>query len=259
MTKKLLLLFCSLIVAMSALCITARAQELPSGPINNLLNCSLNDGVTMAEVVEWARLQPRDDNAPNAIFFRQALFTGVLRNNSDFTIANFYPSYAEMIRRVEARSARSRIRERTFRRGADLFTCDPSTSRIVHNRFVNPGDNDGFSGDMTLMQTRFCRLRDGQTVADAWEFAQGIARNYAAAGDKSLFQMWTRELSPVGDTVAGGAVVLSAVPATPDAFGMRLDLRRNGVDPLEGLRPIPVTCDAPAMWATHAIHRGGIN
>jgi len=131
--------------------------------------------------------------------------------------------------------------------------------RLTHSPPVNPGNNDGFTGDGTLMTTRFCRLNDDKTMADAYAFAQGVASNFANAGDNSLYQMYTLELGPIGDTVAGRGMVVATVPATPEAFAERMDLRRDGLDPLEGLRPLPVSCDAPSMWFTHAIHRGGNN
>lgn len=258
MVKKAILLIAPTMVTLF-FTVAANGQEMPSGSLNRLLNCSLNDGVSMAEAVEWARAQPRDDTSPNAIFFRQAVMTGSSRENSDFTIASYFPSYGEWVQRVGAANARPDNRMRPGTRGSDLFTCDPSTLRLNLNRFVNAENNDGITGDMTLMTTRFCRLNDGKTVADAWEFAQGVASNFANAGDTSLYQVWTRELGPVGDTVAGSGVVLATVPATPEAFGERMDLRRDGFDPLEGLRPLPVSCDFPGLLITHTIHLGGNN
>jgi hypothetical protein len=259
MVKKAILLIAPTMVTLF-FTVAAHGQEMPAGSLNRLLDCSLNDGVTMAEAVEWARAQPRDDTAPNAIFFRQAVMSGSSRENSDFTIASYYPSYGEWVQRVGAANARPDNRMRTGTRGGDLFTCNPSTLRLNLNRFVNPDNNDGFPGDMTLMTTRFCRVNDGKTIADAWEFAQGVASNFANAGDTSLYQVWTRELGPVGATVAGSpGLILATVPATPEAFGERMDLRREGFDVLEGLRPLPVSCDFPGMWITHAIHRGGNN
>ena len=259
MVKKAILLIAPTMVTLF-FTVAAHGQEMPAGSLKRLLDCSLNDGVTMAEAVEWARAQPRDDTAPNAIFFRQAVMSGSSRENSDFTIASYYPSYGEWVQRVGAANARPDNRMRTGTRGGDLITCNPSTLRLNLNRFVNPDNNDGFPGEMTLMTTRFCRVNDGKTIADAWEFAQGVASNFANAGDTSLYQVWTRELGPVGATVAGSpGLILATVPATPEAFGERMDLRREGFDVLEGLRPLPVSCDFPGMWITHAIHRGGNN
>jgi len=258
MLKKVILLTAPTLLTLF-LSVSAHGQDLPSGPLNRLINCSINPGKTMAQVVEWAKTQPVTDATPNAIFFREAIMAGNYRESYDFTIAAFFPSYAEMNRKIIAGFTLPDTRMRTGTRGTDLFTCDPNTLRINHNRFVNGGNNDGFSGDVTIMQTRFCRINEGQTVADAWEFAQGVASNYADAGDNSLYQMWTRELGPVGNTVAGGGVVLSTVPSTPEASSSRLDMRREGFDPLEGLRPLPVSCDYPSVWRTYAIHRGGNN
>ena len=258
MLRKVVLLVAPAIVT-SFFTVTAQAQDIPTGPLVRIIQCSLHDGVTMAEAVELGRAQTYDESSPSAVFFRQSIYGGSYRESSDFTIASYFPSYSEMIRRVGAEIARPDTRMRTGTRGRDLFTCDPATLRLTHSHPVNQGNNDGFTGDGTLMTTRFCRVNDGQTMADAYAFAQGVARNYANAGDNSLYSMYTLELGPIGDTVAGRGLVLATVPATPEAFGERMDLRRNGLDALEGLRPLPVSCDAPSMWFTHAIHRGGNN
>ena len=49
---------------------SVQGQETPPGPLVSLINCSLNEGTSMAEAVQWARSAPRDATAPNAIFFR---------------------------------------------------------------------------------------------------------------------------------------------------------------------------------------------
>ena len=258
MLKKLVLLLVPGIVT-SFFTVAAHGQEIPSGPLVRITNCSLNEGVRMSEAVAFARSQPWDETSASMVFFRQSLYGGSYRESSDFTMASYFPSYSEMIQRRNAANARPNTRMRTGGRGTDFFTCDPATRRMTQAHPVNQGNNDGFSGDNTFMTTRFCRLNDGKTIADAYAFFQGVASNYANAGDNSLAQMSTLELGPVGDTVAGRGVVITTVPATREAFGERMDLRRNGVDPLEGLRPLPVSCDYPAMWLTHAIHRSGNN
>ena len=257
MVKKTILLIAPTMVTLF-FTVTAHGQEVPPGALVQIINCSLHDGVTMAEAVELARSQTWDETSPGAVFFRQSVYGGSYREDYDFTIASYYPSYSEQIRRFSAAISRPDTRMRTGRRGTDLFTCDPATLRLTQAHPVNP-ENDGFPGDATIMTTRFCRVNDGKTIADAYTFAQGIASNFANAGDTSLAQMYTLEQGPIGDTVYGRGVVFATVPATPAAFGERQDLRRDGFDPLEGLRPLPVSCDAPAMWFTSAIHRGGNN
>ena len=234
---------------------SAYGQEMPAGALVRTISCSLNEGTSMADAVEWARGVPRDESSPNFIFFRQAIFNGNFRASNDFTIASYYPSYTEMVRRVGANNARPDNRVRPGTRASDLFTCDGSTMAVALNRFVNPDNNDGFTGDATLMTTRFCRLNDGATAADAYAFAQGVARNFRAAGDSSLMQMYTRALGPVGNTAPRG-LVLAAVPATAAGLAARMDLAREGLNVLEGLT-LPMSCDYPAMWRTNEMQRVG--
>ena len=252
MAKKITLLIAATMVTLF-FTVAAHGQEVPPGALVQIIDCSLQDGVTMADAVAQARSYSWDETSPNLVFFRQSVYGGSYRENYDFRIASYFPSYSEMISRFSAEKARQRQT-----RSAGFFTCDPVTRRLIQAHPVNP-ENDGFAGDGTLMTTRFCRLNDGKTIADAHTFAQGVASNFANAGDTSLAQMYTLEQGPIGDTVYGRGVVFATVPATPAAFGEREDLRRDGFDPLEGLRPLPVSCDAPAMWFTSAIHRGGNN
>lgn len=235
---------------------TAQGQDLPGGNIVQSIDCSLNEGVTMTEVVRWGRSVPRDENSPGQIYFREAIYAGNYRGSNDFRIASYYPNYAEMVKRIAAMRARPAVIERTGIRAQDLYTCDGSTLVTSRVRAVNP-DSDGFSGEQTLMTTRFCRLNEGSNVADAYAFAQGVAGNYRSLGDNTLMQVYTRSLGPVGNTVAGRGVVIASVPATWTSFGARMDIAgQNNV--FEGLDS-PMVCDYPAMWITNAIHRAGNN
>lgn len=231
---------------------TAHGQDMPVGNVVQSLDCTLNDGVTIGELVEWGRSVPRDENSPVAIYYRQAIYAGSYRASNDFRIASYYPSYSEMTKRIAANRAMPANRIRSGIRAEDLYTCDNATQRTSQVREVNPG-NDAFTGDQTLMTMRFCRLIEGSTIDDAFAFAQDVAANYRAHGDNSLSQVYTRSLGPVGDTVAGSGLVFASVPATWTDFGARMDIAMaNNV--LEGLT-LPVACDYPAMWITNAVHR----
>jgi hypothetical protein len=236
-------------------CFSAQGQNLPPGAINQIISCSLNEGTTMAEAVAFARNNPRDDNAPNQVYFRQAIFAPGFKENYDFTIVSYYPSFSEMNTRITARNARPDIRARSGRRGSDFFTCDSATQRVLLNRTINP-DNDGFSGDQTLMSVRFCQLNEGETAADAFTFGQGVARNFRAAGDNSMMQLYTILLGPVGEAVAGRGLAIATVAATSSSYAARIDLPNGGFSPTEGLT-LPMACDYPAMWRTNTIYRAG--
>lgn len=249
---KKLSVFGSIAIALSLSC-SATAQDMPAGNVVQSIACSLNEGVSMNEVVTWARNVPREaDTSPGAIFFRQSIFGGNFRENNDFVIASYWGTYENMDSRVQARGDMPANRVRSGVRASDLYTCNPSSLRVSIVRGVNPG-NDGFTGDQTIMTTRFCRLNEGETVADAYAFAQGVAANYREGGHNGLMQLSTRGLTPVGNTVAGSGVVITAVPATRQAWRERMDYgRENNV--LEGLS-LPMACDYPMMWITNAVYR----
>ena len=73
MLKKVILLTAPTVLTLF-LSVSAHGQDLPSGPLNRLINCSINPGKTMAQVVEWAKTQPVTDATPNAIFFREKFY-----------------------------------------------------------------------------------------------------------------------------------------------------------------------------------------
>lgn len=232
---------------------SAYGQDMPAGVLVQTISCSLNDGVSMGEVVRWARANPRDGSPPDAVFFRQAIYAGNFRENYDFRIASYYPSYGELNARQEANRSRPDVRARSGTRGSDLFTCNPATQSLAINRTIPGGD--GFSGEETMMTTRFCRLNEGATVADAYRFAQGVANNYRSEGDTALMQVYTRALGPVQEQPPRG-VVITSVPATSAAWAARMDLGREGFNATAGLT-LPMACDAPALWRTYSVYRSG--
>ena len=230
---------------------SASAQDMPPGVVVRTLNCALNPGVSMAEVVAWGRSLPRDENSANQVFFREALHhSNDFETNYDFQIAWYHGSWTEYISNTEG----SRGGSPAFlglQRPQDLMTCAASDA-VVLSRGIP--DNDGFTGDETLMMTRFCSLEEGKTIADAYEFAAGVAANFRRAGNNSLMQVNTRSIGPVANRT-GTAVVLAEVAATPESMAERLELTRNGLNPTAGLDGPFTICNFPAMWRTYAIVR----
>ena len=101
MVKKTILLIAPTMVTLF-FTVTAHGQEVPPGALVQIINRSLHDGVTMAEAVELARSQTWDETSPGAVFFRQSVYGGSYRENYDFRIASYFPSYSEMISRYSS-------------------------------------------------------------------------------------------------------------------------------------------------------------
>ena len=101
MVKKIIVLIAPAIVALF-FTVTTHGQEIPAGALVRIIDCSLQDGVTMADAVAQARSYSWDETSPNLVFFRQSVYGGSYRENYDFTIASYFPSYGEMIRRFNA-------------------------------------------------------------------------------------------------------------------------------------------------------------
>lgn len=230
----------------------AYAQDMPNGNVIAMLGCTLTDGTTMQEAVEYGRNQPRDHTAPGQVYYRVPTIAGNFHNNYDFQVALYYPSFAEMGERNSAMPTREV--QRSNERRTNLFTCDPSSQVVVRSRGVNQ-ENDGFTGDETMMTMRFCALNEDSNLADAYTFAQGVARNYSRAGDNSLMQMYDLLIGPRAEMPQSTTVGYISVGATRESMMARLDLTRTGTNALAGLTPPFSRCNFPALWTTHAVFR----
>lgn len=228
---------------------SASAQDVPTGLLVNQVSCKLNDGVTMQQAAEWARAQPRTGPQPGAQFFREAVVNGNFLQNYDFRIATYFQSFSHIVE--VALAGNNNVGD------SPMFTCDPATQATVANRAVSQ-DNDGFNGAATVMHTRFCMLSEGETLEDAWDFVVAVNENFSDAGNNSLMQLSNRVVGPIpGSNMqnAGRGVVISAVPSTPQAWGERMDMARNGFQALRGVNSPFDNCNFPAVWVSHAIWR----
>ena len=233
------------------LCSTAFGQQMPAGNITWSANCSLSDGVTMTEAVEWARGRPRGESTPNAVFFRQALVgSSNFSENYDFRVVTYYPSYSDYVERMQMTPTREE--QRANDRRSNYFDCNPASRSMQRVRTVPNTGGDTLG--TTLMATRFCRLEEGRNTSDAWQFAVGIAEGFRRGGDTSLMQMVTRSFGPVENRI-GSAVTLVEVPSTPESFAARFDMAREGLNPAEGVDYPFAMCNFPAMWRTYAIYQ----
>jgi len=238
-------------------CYSANAQDMPVGQLVSTVDCKLNDGVTMAQSVEWARNRPRTGPQPGFEFYRQARINGNFLQNYDFRIAQYFQSFSHMVEVVGSNNNAAANRLQPTVRASDLYTCNPATQSVSINRTANP-NNDGFTGDVTVMHTRLCILAEDETLQDAWEFVVGVNRNYSDAGNSSLMQLYNRVLGPLPGANApnaGRGVVIAAVPSTPQAWGARMDMPMDGFQALRGVSSPFEYCNYPAVWITNATYR----
>jgi hypothetical protein len=233
----------------------ATGQEMPVGALVDTVDCTLNDGVTMAQAVEWARNLPREGMQPNVEFYRENILgSSNYKADYDFQIGSYFDSYSQLVATVASNLALPANRTRPGQRATDLYTCDTGTQRIVENRAVPNGGT--FTGPVTLMSTFLCRINDDSTPADVWEFLVGVNDNYRAEGETSIVQLHTRAVGPVQNRGNGDFVGIAVVPSTPEAWGARMDMPRDGFSPFEGVE-LPMICNYPSLWLTHAVHRSG--
>ena len=231
----------------------ATGQGMPPGALVNTIDCSLNDGVSMVQAVEWARNLPREEMQPNAEFYRENIIgRSSYKDDYDFRIASYFSSYSQMVATVGGNAALPANRTRPVQRATDLYTCDQATLRIVTSRPIPGGD--AFTGPLTLMSGFFCRINDDSNLGDVWEALLAVNDNYADEGESSLVQMISTTFGPVQNRGNGDFVGIAVIPATPEAWGARRDMPRNGFSPFEGVE-LPMSCNFPSLWLTHAAYR----
>lgn len=245
---------CCLFVASFFLSFSVYGQQLPAGNVMSTVNCSLNAGVNMGELVRWFRANPRNPDSTNLVFVRQPIIVGAnFTDNYDFRLVTYYGSYGEYVSQREARRSRfGEARVRPSPLPQNMFSCDFANQSISLVRQVP--DGDAFTGDYTLMSQRLCFLNEGRNLVDAYNFVAGIAAGFSRGGDNSLMQVSRRAFGPIQNATAGRAVIVSEVSATADSMASRLDLTREGLNVAEGLESV-MDCNYPSLWQTNAVYR----
>ena len=206
--------------------------------------CSVNDGYSMSDVVEFARtIDWNEDTAPSGLFFREAVaVSGEFQMNWDFVISAFYADYADMV------AKRSAFRNRPGGRvgGAtlsDMMTCGARV-RISRANVANEGEIFDDTETTPMGQTA-CDL-NGATVGDAIAraAAQGRALNAYSAVDVRSFG---------GPTIQQNSQVsMRFVFPNSESFGESLDsaFENGGFDQLDD----GITCDSGSLWLSHRIY-----
>lgn len=240
---------CTLII-FSTFSIKAAAQEMPAGIIAWTIHCSLTDGTTVAEAVEWARSRPRDETAPNRTVFRQPVIGPPnFEDNYDLRVLTYYANYNQYVSRTQMMQPSPAV-QRANQQRAKYMTCDPDTRRIDRVRNV-PGSGGYQAQGTTMVHGRLCTLEEGATVADAWRSIVAISNNYRQAGDNSLMQMSVRHYGPVQNRT--GTNVLIRAINSPAGMANRIDMGINGFQALQGV-DTSWSCNYPVLWRTHVIN-----
>ena len=213
------------------------------------LACTINEGYTMADVVETARaFEWAEEVSPRGVVFRSKVAVSRPANRSiefDFIADFIYPSYADM---VDKRGAFLRRQaESDGRRTLDgVATCsDNVLMRSGRNAAQLPG-GPGSQEPLTAIATTSCEL-NGATIADAVAAATSFGENLGS-GSVVLSPAFGGRERPIGST----AQMLFIFQSFPD-FGAawdRLEQNLRTRDPQN-----PISCSVPSLWASYRIHR----
>ena len=210
------------------------------------LACTINEGYTMADVVETARaFEWSDETSPRFVAFRSKVAVSRPANRSiefDFIADFVYPSYADM---VDKRGAFLRRQaESDGRRALDgVATCsDNVLMRSARTAAQLPPSDE----PLTAVTTISCEL-NGATVADAVALATGFGENL---GSRSavLSPAFGGQQRPIGSSVQ----MFFFFQSFPD-FGASRDRLEQNLPTRDPQNPI--SCSVPSLWASYRIHR----
>ncbi len=208
------------------------------------LACTINQGYTMADVVETARsFAWSEEVSPRLVAFRSKVAVSRPANSTfefDFIADFVYPSYADM---VDKRGTFLRRQaESDGRRTLDgVATCSDN----VLMRSARVAAPLLSTEPLTAVATTSCEL-NGATVADAVAMATGFGET-VGAGSVVLSPAFGGQQRPIASRVQ----MLIIFPSFPD-FGAawdRLEQNLPARDPQN-----PISCSVPSLWASYGIH-----
>ena len=224
------------------------AQEGPQ--VLRTWNCSINNGYTMSEVVEFARNTERsEDVSPSVRFFREAVAVpGDYQRDYDFQVADYYASWDDYVQTRGAQRNRESGRSGTLRLG-DMISCDPK--RNVFNVFQgNAGDI--FEGtETTLMGVQYCR-GNGATTADAVSRAVQLGQTIGVntGVDQLLFGGPSNNGENVGIRFATRFVFPNVASFAERMNEMRERTASGNGPSYSG----EIVCGTVGLWASHRIY-----
>jgi len=220
------------------------ASSVRAQTIQRARACSVNDGFSMADVVETARnINWSEATAPVVVRIREAVaVAGPFQEDYDFVFELYYSSYADM---VEKRGAFRRLPGGRNGRGfSDVATCSEAV-RISNVTFATPPRGNEFP-QATLFASTLCEL-NGASIADAVTLAGTIGENLGAVG-----AVFNRTFG--GPRVPrNSSVSFNFLFPSPADFGTALDrIRQNPATPDQ---QNAISCSVGSFWVSHVIHR----
>ena len=221
--------------------------QIPDRQVIRVMPCSLHPGYSMDEVVTLARAYDFGEYAPDAVYFREALYVGSrFTENYDFTVAFFYPSYSELIRRRG--NQRSAPASSSGVLARDMLTC--GSPLLLNSHTANQGAD--LLEPLTVMMNQRCEL-NGRSLADAIRVGSTVANNFAAEGlnPHAAVDLRTYGGNPIK---TNEQVSLRFVPPNATDAGQMNDLILDGSNFTQGVgRDSRLSCDLPNFWLSHRI------
>ena len=215
-------------------------------------NCSINEGHTLAEVLEVARSASYEgEDAPNLVFYRQPIAVPNAPANA-LLRSIYWTDMAHWARGVgrlgNPSGAAAHLNE--------LLTCNNTNRTFLQNRNVGQGDAyAGGENNQTLMASLSCEIKQGRNIAEVYTGLMEINAPFAAQGDTTLMQLSHLLLGPREGSGLGAAIFVRFVGE--DAAGLAARLDAGGPRATGTPDDAPVeNCSDLTLWSSHVIHWG---
>ena len=160
--------FAASVITLSASVMAAHHEEAPM--IAEIYDCTLNEGVAVAEVVDFARTDfkafaDKNDLAMNT-FIWEAVAVSPPYDEPDLRWVNYFPTWGdyftgEAVWRATAQDVAAGIFERV--------SCSKARTAAVHNAGAQPP----VATEKPLI-AMVCNLDEGKTIEDALAYRKGI-------------------------------------------------------------------------------------
>lgn len=233
------------------LALPATAQEMPPGGVLVNTGCMINEGHSLAEVLETARGNDYGrENAPNLVFYRRPI--AAANAPSNFLLRVVYWDNLEHWARSGATGGNPTAASTSLNA---MLDCDNANRSFFINRNVGGAGNAYAGGENpdSMAAARFCELKSGNTIEDVYFSLEELTSGMRAAGDQSTVQLSNRFLGPREGQNMGTGITIRLVGESSQGLAARIDMMAKGT--LSEEAPV-INCQDMSLWSSHVIHWG---
>jgi len=199
------------------------AQDLPNSSLIVNTQCKISHGHTIEDVMAVARAIPRTEGGPNRIFYRTPISGS---NFSDDWVLRTI--YWDDLAHWAAASSGERQQSGPRSHLNELITCDDANRKFFDNYNIGAGNPyDGGSNQVSGVAARFCTLKSGVTIEEAY---QALSNNNAQydGEHETMMQLSQLRYGSTPDVEMGTRITIRLVGKDLVDLAKRLVLSGSG-------------------------------